>query len=188
MCGDEPSSLRKSRFRALHNHRQENERNRQVLRVEGEDEEGHLARRVILGIRVRVGEGEGGEKRPCTEKVSRKHLEASQRRAPKLRLTSIAITARNIAKGRYVGSQYRTSELRVRCASQMAFPPCSHTTQPLKDFANDGARAVQGCSPPNSGTASAIVTGRADSRGLFKDAGRKTCVRRARQRGGYLRR
>jgi hypothetical protein len=84
MSSDETRSLREGSFGVVHDERQEKQRQRQVLRIEGEDEEGDLARRIVLSIRVCAGESEGGQEGVCIQKVACENLEASQQQPPKL--------------------------------------------------------------------------------------------------------
>ena len=59
--GKEAGDLWQSGIRTIHDKGHEEHSVREILRVEGYDEERYLASGVILGVRVCVGEGEGGE-------------------------------------------------------------------------------------------------------------------------------
>ena len=76
MGREETSSLRDSMRRSIHDQRHEEHRERKELRFELDDKERDLARRVVLSVRVRVCERQGGQKRVRIEEVACKHLYA----------------------------------------------------------------------------------------------------------------
>lgn len=67
MCGEKAGELCEGGFRTVDDESHEQQGKRQVLRVESNDEEGHLTRWVILGEGVCVCESEGREKRVGVE-------------------------------------------------------------------------------------------------------------------------
>lgn len=57
MRGEEAGCLRKSELRSVDNECHEQHGQREEFRIEAYDEERNLARGIVLGVRVRVGEG-----------------------------------------------------------------------------------------------------------------------------------
>lgn len=80
MSRHETGGLRKSWRWAIHDQGHEKQRQREVLGIEGDDEERHFARGIVLGIRVRVCERKRREEGVRIQEVPCERLEASQRR------------------------------------------------------------------------------------------------------------
>jgi len=70
MGGDEAGGLWESGVGPIHDESHKKHSVGEILRVEGYDEEGDFASRVVLGVRVCVGEGESGEKGESIEEVA----------------------------------------------------------------------------------------------------------------------
>lgn len=74
MRGDETSKLAECSVLTVDDEGHEQEGEGQELRVEVHNKEAYLTRRVVLGERVRVCEGEGGEERIAVKEDTCKRL------------------------------------------------------------------------------------------------------------------
>ena len=146
--GDQARALRLGLAGPVDDKRHEEHGPGQVLCVKVYDEEVDLACGVVLGVRVGVGERQGGEEDEAVEQATRDSLSVVSDKTDK------AATQRQ-----YVGSQHRLAKYVFAKLSQVAIPPCPHTHSPFYIMRMTGLRNVQGYSSSVPGTASAIESG-----------------------------